>query len=74
MFFAVLRLIFALETKIAPPPLEIELKLEEDPDMMSTSKNGSQRTAKKRSEFRRRPFFWRSPEFGHIKALNLEII
>ena len=36
MFLAVLRVILALKTKIAPPPNEIGVRVGEDPEVMST--------------------------------------
>ena len=103
MFLAVLRLIFALKTKTAPPN-EIGVRAGEDREMMMTSRSGCQCTwrpfffgdhlildeektlwisaktfffleitwiwTEKLSEFQRRPFFWRSLDFGQKNILN----
>ena len=54
MFLAVLRLFFALKTKIASPN-EIGVRVKEDPEMNFGE------------DFF---FFWRSPDFGQKNALN----
>ena len=41
-FLALLRPIFALKTKIAPPPLELEMRIGHGPDVNSTTKTGLQ--------------------------------
>ena len=64
MFLAVLRLIFALKTKI-PPPNKIGVRVGEDCEMMMTSRRGCQRTWRLleitwfwTGEFWQRPFFF----------------
>ena len=62
--FSVLRLIFALKTKIAPPPNEVGVRVGEDREIMMTSRSGCQYT------WRPFFFFWRSLDFGQKNALN----
>ena len=67
MFWAVLRLIFALKTKIPPPTInEFGVRAGEDREIMMTSKSGCQYTW--------RPFLfcfvWRTLDFGQKNALN----
>ena len=61
MFLAVLRLIFALKTKTAPPKRSW-VRVGEDRGIMMTNRSGCKYTW--------RPFFWRSPDFGQKNILN----
>ena len=61
-FLALLRLIFALKTKIAPP-LELAMRIGLEPDVNLTRKTGLQSGWG--------PFFWRSPKFGQKNQPNL---
>ena len=61
MFLAVLRLIFALKLKIAPPN-EIGVRVGEDREMMLTSRSGCHEDLFS--------FFLRSLDFGQKNVLN----
>ena len=76
MFLAVLRLISALKTEIAPPKIvrwEVEVGVSAHEDLFFCFEI-TWFWREKRSEFRWRPFFffffWRSLDFREINALN----